>query len=127
MIRKYFFIVLTYSLFLSISACQGVTPIPPTPATDSTLTAQMKNNADINLSDNGETFTYHITDRFIVFLDDEKYPVKDLACTPEGIIGYVSNGSLRGPDLYPIMFEAVKEGQCRLENHDFQVDIIIKP
>lgn len=125
--RKCLFVVLTCSLLLSVSACQGVTPIPPTPATDATIMAEMKNNANIQPGDNGKTFTYRPTDRFIVFLDDEKYPVKDLACTPEGIIGYVSNGSLRGPDLYPVMFETVKEGRCRLTDHDFHVDIVVQP
>ena len=85
----------------------------------------MQNAAQIKLSDNGKTFTYHITDRFSVFLDDTKYPVKDLTCMPAGIIGYVSNGSLRGPNNYPIMFEAVAEGQCVLKDGDFSVTIVI--
>ena len=87
----------------------------------------MKNSAQIKLSDNGKTFSYHLTDRFSVFLDDSNYPVKDLICLPEGIIGYVSNGSLGGPGRYPIMFEAVAEGQCRLADHDFKVEIQVKP
>jgi hypothetical protein len=85
----------------------------------------MKNNAQIKLSDNGKTFSYHLTDRFSVFLHDIKYPVKDLTCTPDGIIGYISNGSLGGPGRYPIMFERVAEGKCRLEDHNFHVDIIV--
>jgi len=99
----------------------------PTPDTGATITAEMKNDAQIKLSDNNKTFSYHLTDRFSVFLDDTKSPVKDLTCTPEGIIGYISNGSLGGLDRYPIMFEGVAEGKCRLEDHDFHVDIIIKP
>ena len=87
----------------------------------------MKSDAQIKLSDSGKTFSYHLTDRFSVFLDDIKYPVKDLTCKPDGRIGYVSNGSLGGPGHYPIMFEAVSEGQCQLEDHDFHVDILIKP
>lgn|SRR5574341_252773 len=106
-------------------ACQTATPTQPTPNSGATITAEMKNDAQIKLSDNNKTFSYHLTDRFSVFLDDENYPVKDLTCTPDGIIGYVSNGSLGGPDGYPIMFEGVAEGKCRLEDHDFHVDIII--
>jgi hypothetical protein len=112
-----------------LSACQGVTatPVPSTPDIHATITTEMKNNAEIKPSDNGKAFTYRLTDRFTVFLDDTKYPVKDLACAPEGIIGYVSNGSLGGLDHYPVMFEAVAEGNCRLEDHDFYVDIHIEP
>jgi len=99
----------------------------PTPDSGATVTTEMKNNAQIKLSDNGKTFSYRLTDRFSVFLDDTKYPVKDLTCKPEGIIGYVSNGSLGGPGHYPIMFEAVAEGTCRLEDHDFYIDIVVQP
>ncbi len=116
------------SLVLIISStCQTATPTLAAQNDSATLTAQMKNQAQIKLSDNGRTFSYHLTDRFSVFLDDAKYPIKDLTCTPEGIIDYVSNGSLRGPGYYPIMFEAVMEGKCQLKDNDFQVEIIVKP
>jgi hypothetical protein len=75
--------------------------------------------------DNGKTFTYTITSRFMLFLDDEKYPLENITCTPEGFIGYGSNGSMNGPDNYPIMFEAVQPGECLLQNGDFQVQIVV--
>jgi hypothetical protein len=75
--------------------------------------------------DSGKTFTYTITSRFMLFLDDKKYPLENLTCTPDGLIGYVSNGSLNGPDNYPIMFEAVQTGECLLQNGDFQVHIAV--
>ncbi len=125
--KKYVSLLLTCLALISISACQAATPIQPTPDRSATITTEMKDSAQIKLSDNGGTFTYRLTDRFSVFLDDTKYPVKDLACMPKGIIGYVSNGSLGGPGRYPIMFEAVAEGTCRLEDHDFDVDIVVKP
>jgi hypothetical protein len=79
----------------------------------------------INLQDSGKTFTYTTTSRFMVFLDDLDYPLKDLNCVPQSVIGYISNGSLRGPDHYPIMFEAGPEGTCLLQDRDFQVRIVI--
>ena len=121
--RKIFLLLIV----IVISACQTTTRIQPTPDNEATITAEMKNDAQIKLSDNGKLYSYHLTDRFSVFLDDTKYPVKDLTCTPDGVIGYVSNGSLGGPGRYPIIFEAVTERTCRLEDHDFHVDIIIKP
>jgi hypothetical protein len=112
---------------MSLSACQMSTSGSPTPDSGATITAEMKNDAGIKLSDNGRTFSYRLTDRFSVFLDDTKYPVNDLTCTPDGTIGYVSNGSLGGLNHYPIMFEAVAAGTCRLVDHDFHVEIVVKP
>lgn len=141
-IQKHFSIFILLILPL-LFACQAIAPTQSTapkptvaqspfpqstPDIDATQSAQMQNDAQIKLSDNGKTFSYHITDRFSVFLDDTNYPVKNLTCTPDGIIGYVSNGSFRGPDRYPIMFEAAAEGQCVLKDGDFSVTIsVAKP
>jgi hypothetical protein len=125
--KRFFLLIVLFWSACRASAPATATPIPSTPDIHATITTEMKNNAQIKPSDNGKTFTYHLTDRFTVFLDDTKYPVKDLACTPDGIIGYVSNGSLGGLNNYPVMFEAVAEGTCRLEDHDFHVDIHIEP
>jgi hypothetical protein len=86
---------------------------------------EMKRLGAIMLEDNGRTYTYYLTNRFFVFLDDEKYPVDSLFCDPEGILLYVSNGSFRGPDLYPIYFEAADIGSCTLKDHDFAVKIVV--
>jgi hypothetical protein len=86
---------------------------------------EMKRLGAIMLEDNGRTYTYYVSNRFFVFLDDEKYPVDSLVCDPEGILLYVSNGSFRGPDFYPIYFEAVKVGGCTLKDHDFAVKIVV--
>ncbi len=85
----------------------------------------MKDHSDITLARNGQTFTYTITSRFFVFLDDEKYPIRDLTCDPEWVMGYVSNGSFRGPDLYPIYYEATIPGKCTLKDKDFAVSVVV--
>ncbi len=126
MTKKYLPVLISVVL-IGVSACQTATPPQPTPDAHATITADMKSDAQIKSSDNGRTFIYHPTDRFSVFLDDVKYPVKDLTCTPDGVIGYISNGSLGGPRHYPIMFEAVTEGKCQMEDHDFHVEIIVEP
>jgi hypothetical protein len=81
----------------------------------------------IALSDRGRTFTFRVTDRFRVSLDPTRYPVATLKLTPAGIAGLVSNGSINGPDDYPVMFEAVRPGECLLENGDFRVRIVVEP
>jgi hypothetical protein len=109
-------------------------PLPSTqPASDATIKAEatmlayFQQTAAITLRTAGQTFTYHATQRFMVFLDDTRYPLHELACLPEGPISYISNGSIRGPDNYPIMFEAGAPGTCILQNRDFQVTIIVVP
>jgi len=80
----------------------------------------------ITIEDNGKTLITHITSRFWIYLDDRIYPLRDLLNSiPEGLIGYISNGSLRGPQCYPIMFEAVREGKGLLQIKDFQLSIIV--
>ncbi len=38
--------------------------------------------ADIRLEDKGKIFTYSTTTRFSVYLDDQDYPVREMACSP---------------------------------------------
>ena len=76
----------------------------------------------ITIKDNGKIFTTHITSRFWIYLDDRIYPVSALInAIPKGLIGYISNGSIRGPQCYPVMFEALEEGKQLLQVKDFQI------
>jgi hypothetical protein len=80
----------------------------------------------ITIADNGKTFTTHVTSRFWIYLDDRIYPIPDLFnAIPKGLMGYVSNGSVRGPQCYPVMFEATKEGKGLLQLKDFQLEIVV--
>jgi len=83
-------------------------------------------NKSITIEDNGKTYVSHVTSRFWIYLDDRIYPLQDLLNSiPEGLIGYISNGSIRGPQCYPIMFEAIREGKGIIIIKDFQLSIII--
>jgi hypothetical protein len=83
-------------------------------------------NRSITSDDNGKTFIAHVTSRFWIYLDDRIYPLRDLLKSiPQGLIGYISNGSIRGPQCYPIMFEAVHEGKGQILLQDFQLSIIV--
>ncbi len=110
----------------TLVAIQSFTPLQEpcsTPAPDE-LNDFIKRS--ITLDDNGKTFITHVTSRFWIYLDDRIYPLRDLLNSiPEGLIGYISNGSIRGPQCYPIMFEAVREGKGLLQIKDFQLSIII--
>jgi hypothetical protein len=122
-------------LILILAACSAPkagtsSPTLPIPISSASPTPdpveQMRQEADIKVSDSGKTFPFGVTVRFSVFLDDARYPVSALRCSPEGVIGIVSNGSLRGPDLYPISFEGLQPGTCQLTDGDFSVRIVIQ-
>jgi|YNPNPStandDraft_1061719.scaffolds.fasta_scaffold121062_2 hypothetical protein len=78
----------------------------------------------ITLRDNGKTFTYRLTERFMVCLDDTNYPLDELDCEPKWIMGPVSNGSNMFI-YYPINYEATKEGTCLLKVRDFHIRIVV--
>jgi len=127
-------------LFL-VSACAKFSPFPaswpinsspvqsalstPTPEPTTAGTIEWMKEHSINLRDNGKTFTYTVTSRFMIFLDDTHYPLGELVCEPKWIVGYVSNGSLRRSGYYPIMFEATEEGTCILKDRDFQIRLVV--
>jgi len=119
----------------STSPGVGQSGLEPRPAALSTATPQEPpvagerpaDDSGIALSDSGRTFTYRVTDRFSVSLDRMRYPVRALTLTPKGIVGLISNGSINGPDNYPVMFEAVQPGECLLENGDFRVRVVVEP
>ena len=124
-------------LLIPLLLCACSTTFPPTSQTTATailpeatptidMVAEMLQQANIKLSDKGKTFTFAVTSRFTVFLDDQNYPVTGLKCSPEGIIGIVTNGAYRGPDLYPVMFEGIQIGKCTLSDRDFSVQILIR-
>ena len=97
-------------------ACRALSPAELNDFTRQSITAR----------DTGKTFVTHVTSRFWIYLDDRIYPIDDLMkAIPEGLLGTVSNGSIRGPHCYPVMFEAVKEGQGLLSLRDFQLAIIV--
>ena len=106
---------------LWLTGCQDTPTTRPTCTLDAHAQA-LKDWAQITLEDNGKTFTYTITSRFGIFLDDELYPTKNFTCEPEWVISWVSNYALRGR-LYPIGYEAVIPGTCLLKNGDFSVTI----
>ncbi|GEM_PF-3706293 len=86
-----------------------------------------KDNAQITLKSKSGVFTA-VADgsKFLVFLDDEKYPVKSLICEPKGVIDRVPvQDTGRGPDMYPVMFIAVAPGKCVLRNRDFSVTVVV--
>jgi len=89
---------------------------------------EVSDQVEISVKDNGRTFTYKVTGRFMVFLDRTTYPENEYTCTPEGITAWVSNASgLYSPELNltSVGFEGVQPGVCVLTNGDFSITIRI--
>jgi len=81
---------------------------------------------DITAADTGKSFEYPETSRFTVYLDQTKYKVDNLACSPDGIIGSISNVPAVAYPLVAKRFEVLASGTCTLTDGDFSVRIIGK-
>ncbi|HET8575409.1 MAG TPA: hypothetical protein VFM02_04565 [Candidatus Paceibacterota bacterium] len=79
----------------------------------------------ITKENNGETFTFTLTSRFSVVLPKDEYSASNLSCTPDGIIGGISNIPAVSPAFWVKRFAGVQPGSCILKNGDFQVKIIV--
>ena len=114
------------TLDLTLAAIPSFTPLSVPCATPEPGEINDFINNSITIEDSGKTFITHITSRFWIYLDDRIYPLRELLNSiPDGLIGYISNGSIRGPQCYPIMFEAVHEGTGLIQIKDFQLSIIV--
>lgn len=113
-------------LFYSPDVIPSFTPLTEPCSTPSPSEMGDFINRSITFADSGKTFFAHITTRFWIYLDDRNYPLRDLLISiPIGLIGYISNGSIKGPQCYPIMFEAVQEGTGVIRLKDFNLSIIV--
>lgn len=110
----------------TLSIIPTLTPLPGSCSTPELNQLNDFINRSITIKDSGKSMIVHVTSRFWIYLDDINYPLSELLKSiPNGLIGYVSNGSIRGPQCYPIMFEAVQEGRGLIQINNFQFFIII--
>jgi hypothetical protein len=91
----------------------GRTPMPPVRA----------NPTEVRISDAGQTFTYHVGDKFTVILDGNTYPQAQLSFEPGGVITLDSNAPPATAPNYAAEFEAVAPGNVVLKNGTFTVTI----
>ena len=101
-------------------------PLLSTPTMTASMSLPISNQFEITLRDNGQTFTYSVTSRFLVFLDQTRYPQREQVCKPDGIASWVSNGMGLYHDelkLPSVGFEAVQRGTCVIQVNDFKVII----
>jgi hypothetical protein len=127
LIRSRVFPVLIILAFI-LPACSSVQPVASTLSPTSpqaTSVSTPSSQYEIRAQDSGKTFTYTVTTRFSVILDQNQYPKSDLSCQPQGIIGSISNIPEVQPPLYAARYEAVQSGTCKLKDGSFEVTIHI--
>lgn len=78
---------------------------------------------EITAADNGKTFTITITGRFLLILDRTVYPPGSLQlkCTPDGVLGRISNIPALPEPYYATHLEGVAQGECEIRNGSFEV------
>lgn len=106
----------------------ALTSLPASPMSCPTSAADelaQFNARSVTAEDSGKTLVIHQTDQFSVYLDDRVFPLKDLQAVAPGILGEISNGSVRGPNCFPIMFEGATEGKARLSDGEFQLQVVV--
>lgn len=82
---------------------------------------------EITEEDNGKTFFYHVTTRFTIILNQDRYPREDLkvACGVSGGLAELDAPPAAEHPLYSVRYMAVRPGRCTLTNGDFSVTIEI--
>jgi hypothetical protein len=108
----------------STSALSTATPTIPEMTVNPSLA--LSSQYQITLQDNGRTFTYTVTSRFLLYLDKTRYLKNEQVCQPEGIASWVSNAmGLYDENLKldSVGFETVKPGICVIQVSNFQIII----
>lgn len=102
-------------------------PITPLPSESGPLASMSwtPSPGDILAADTGRSFDIWITSRIEIVLEASQYPKANLqiACTPEIVIGQVSNIPAVPANFYVIRYEGVQLGTCKVRNGSFEVTI----
>lgn len=106
--------------------------IPPTPTGSQSAidwSTWTPGPSEITADNNGMTYTFVLTSRFSLVLEESDYPRANLhaSCTPSNILGQISNVEPVPPDYYVIRYEGTAVGSCTLADGNFQVVINIIP
>jgi len=102
--------------------------IGDTAATESLATRTSGRGAsplEVREDGNGQTFTYPVSTRFTVTLDERKYPGHTLVIDPEGIVGRVASVPSVDPPLYAVRFEAARPGRATIRSRGFLITVVV--
>jgi hypothetical protein len=80
---------------------------------------------EIREDGNGQTYTYPVSTRFTLMLDERRNPGHTLTIDPEGIIGRVASVPSVDPPLYAVRFEAARPGRATIRSRDFLITVVV--
>ena len=80
---------------------------------------------EIRENGNGQTYTYPVSTRFTVFLDERRNPGHTLEIEPEGIIGRIASVPSADPPLYAVRFEAARPGRATIRSRGFLITVVV--
>ena len=91
------------------------------------LRPPVSNVYEIHASDSGRNYIYPITSRFMIVLDQTKYPPVNftISCSPPDILGRISNIPAVAPPYYAARFVGAAVGLCTIKNNDFRITVRI--
>lgn len=77
--------------------------------------------------DSGRTFSYPVTSRFTLVLDERLHPRTELrvACTPDAVLGPISNIPAVPAPRYAVRYEGLRPGTCTITDREWVVTIQI--
>ena len=80
---------------------------------------------EIREDGNGQTYSYPVSTRFTLFLDERRNPGHTLTIEPEGIIGRVASVPSVDPPLYAVRFEAARPGRATIRSRGFLITVVV--
>ena len=80
---------------------------------------------EIHEDGNGQTYSYPVSTRFTLFLDERRNPGHTLTIDPEGIVGRVASVPSVDPPLYAVRFEAARPGRATIRSRGFLVTVVV--
>jgi hypothetical protein len=80
---------------------------------------------EIREDGNGQTYTYPVSTRFTLYLDERRNPGHTLTIEPEGTIGRIASVPSADPPLYAVRFEAARPGRATIRSRDFVITVVV--
>ncbi|HEU5311744.1 MAG TPA: hypothetical protein VFV24_09855, partial [Candidatus Eisenbacteria bacterium] len=80
---------------------------------------------EIRENGHGQTYSYPVSTRFTLFLDERRNPGHTLEIEPEGIIGRIASVPSADPPLYAVRFEAARPGRATIRSRGFLITVVV--
>jgi ABC-type Fe3+-hydroxamate transport system substrate-binding protein len=123
---------LSVTLLLLLSACgsqagsiSNSTPPPTATVPPAASPSPFTGPYQFTAQDSGRTVTLYVTSRMTILLNEQQYPRAQLlvSCSPQGVLGTISNVPFEPPPVYAVRYEAVRPGACTIKDSTFLLTV----